>query len=155
MAGGLLAGYGTFAGLAAQYMYPSGDAPRAWVFVAEAARIPVGGSLPYTTPAGAKVVIARQDEDTFLALSSICPHLGCQVSWEPQNNRFFCPCHNGVFDAQGVGTAGPPKGQVLLRYPTRVENGLVYLHAPLERVARGPDPVKPGHDACLQPRNEA
>ena len=152
MTGGLVAGYGTFAGFAGAYLYPAGDAPKAWLFVTETARLPVGGSIEFKTPSGAKIVVARQDEQTYLALSSTCPHLGCSVHWEPTNDRFFCPCHEGVFNAKGEGTAGPPEGQSLLRYPTKVENGLLYIETPLERLARGPE--RPGHDACLRPRDE-
>jgi Rieske Fe-S protein len=79
------------------------------------------------------VVISRidsnGDESDFVALSSVCPHLGCQVHWEGQNNRFFCPCHNGAFDPQGNAIAGPPKEahQALARYPLKVENGLLFI----------------------------
>jgi len=74
--------------------------------------------------------------DEFVALSSVCPHLGCRVHWESQNRRYFCPCHNGEFDPQGKATGGPPAaaGQELPRYPVRVENGLVFLEMPLNSV---------------------
>jgi Rieske Fe-S protein len=74
------------------------------------------------------------DADAFLALSTTCPHLGCRVHWEPHNSRFFCPCHNGVFDAQGKATQGPPAdaNQSLPQFPVKVENGLVFIEAPTE-----------------------
>ena len=70
----------------------------------------------------------------FVAFSSICPHLGCQVNWELQNDRFFCPCHNGVFDRDGNATGGPPAaaGQRLPRYPLKIENGLLFIEVQLE-----------------------
>ncbi len=72
----------------------------------------------------------------FLALSSVCPHLGCQVFWETANDRFFCPCHNGIFDATGKATGGPPAdaNQSLTQYPTRILNNALYVMAPLETV---------------------
>jgi Rieske Fe-S protein len=55
------------------------------------------------------------------------------VHWEAQNDRFFCPCHNGAFDRQGNATAGPPAaaGQALLRFPLRLENGLLFIEVPI------------------------
>jgi Rieske Fe-S protein len=119
------------------------------MYVARVDRVAVGESIPFRTPAGARVLITRQgDEGTaedFLALSSTCPHLGCQVHWEEANRRFFCPCHNGVFTPEGEGIDGPPKGMSLLRYPLKIEGGLLLLEAPVEHVARaGPD--RPGDD---------
>ena len=42
------------------------------------------------------------------ALSATCTHLGCQVRWDAASTRFRCPCHGGVFDAQGQVVEGPP-----------------------------------------------
>jgi nitrite reductase/ring-hydroxylating ferredoxin subunit len=155
MAGGLVAGYGTFFAYAGRFLFPASDVPKAWMFVAEADSIPLGGSLRYTTPAGARVVIARLDSRgtsaDFLALSSTCPHLGCQVHWEAVHNRFFCPCHNGVFDAQGKGIGGPPgdAGQSLPRYSLKLERGLLYIEVPLARLADAGE-GSGGHDPCLR-----
>ena len=44
----------------------------------------------------------------ILVLSSICPHLGCPINWITDQSRFFCPCHGGIFDADGTHTGGPP-----------------------------------------------
>jgi menaquinol-cytochrome c reductase iron-sulfur subunit len=41
-------------------------------------------------------------------LSPICTHLGCPISWQPDRSSFNCPCHGGVFDANGKNVAGPP-----------------------------------------------
>jgi Rieske Fe-S protein len=111
MAGGLAAGYGTLGYMAGRFLYPSQPQQRIWLFVAEVDRLQVGKVFPYRTPAGQTISITRREEEgtveDFLALSSTCPHLGCQVHWEPANTRFFCPCHNGVFDPEGKATEGP------------------------------------------------
>ena len=81
--------------------------------------------------------ITRQGEagsvDDFIALSSTCPHLGCQVHWEPKNNRFFCPCHNGALDPAGNPTAGPPAdaGQSLPEYELKIDAGLLFIKVKL------------------------
>lgn len=140
MAGGLAAGYGTLAVMAGQFVYRSQPRKMAWVYVADVDRLKSGDVLRYETPVGQSVSITRRGEggtaEDFLALSSTCPHLGCQVHWEPQNTRFFCPCHNGMFDPNGKATAGPPAeaGQSLPHYPLRVENGMLFIEVPLERL---------------------
>ena len=137
MGGSLAAGYGTFFAYAGRYLYPARPAPRAWLFVAELARMPVGKAIEYKTPAGLPVTIARRGEagtsDDFVALSSICPHLGCQVHWQGPKNRFFCPCHNGVFSPEGEPTDGPPAEarQRLAEFPLKVENGLLFIEVEL------------------------
>ena len=140
MGGGLAVGYGCFGVYAGRYLYPSGGEDVAWQFVAVAKEMKMGQSKEYVAPTGAKVVVARQGEgdtaEDFVALSSVCPHLGCQVHWEPQNDRFFCPCHNGVFDPQGAPVEGPPAtaNQHLVRFPLKVEEGLLYIEAPTTSV---------------------
>ena len=99
-------------------------------------------------------VTRRQDDDgseTVAALSSTCPHLGCQVHWEGHNNRFFCPCHNGVFDPNGIATGGPPAdaGQSLLQFPLKEESGLLYIELPVDRVAGRSDRLEPAPDPAL------
>ena len=162
MGAGLLAGYGFLAGLLGRFLFPSGDS-KGWMFVAPVRELDQGQSLTYQTPTGATVVIARQKRTgsatDFIALSSTCPHLGCQVHWEAHNNRFFCPCHNGVFDPSGKALEGPPAqaGQSLPRYPLKLEKGLLFIEVPTQELAMGPgrilpptqSPCGPGHDPCL------
>jgi nitrite reductase/ring-hydroxylating ferredoxin subunit len=142
MAGGLTAGYGTFFAWAGRYLFPA-DVRTLWLFVCDAAAIAPGGSRAFESPTGVAVTVTRRGDspadrppsvDQFLALSSVCPHLGCRVHWEPHNARFFCPCHNGVFDAEGKATSGPPAdaGQRLPPYPLLVENGLLFIQMPVE-----------------------
>ncbi len=138
MAGGLLGGYGALGYIAGRFLYP--DRPRrlAWLFVAEAAKIRPGDAVRYQTPAGQVVTITRRGEggteEDFLALSSTCPHLGCKVHWDGPKGLFVCPCHNGAFDPTGKAVAGPPAEarQSLSLFPLRVENGLVFIQAPVD-----------------------
>lgn len=142
MAGGLAAGYGVFAAYAGRFLYPAKRNSVAWHFVTTLDQLTTGDAMAFETPTGAKVVVARQSEgDTvehFIALSSVCPHLGCAVHWEPQNDRFFCPCHNGAFDASGKATEGPPEqaNQELSQFPLKVENGSLYMEVPTESIAQ-------------------
>jgi nitrite reductase/ring-hydroxylating ferredoxin subunit len=144
MVGGLATAYGTFGIILGKFVYPAATHSRGWLFVCTVDRLAQGEALDFTSPAGAKIVFARQGKgaaaEDFLALSSVCPHLGCQVHWEGQNDRFFCPCHNGAFDKSGNPIAGPPKAanQALVQFPLKVESGLLYVEAPLVAVAACP-----------------
>jgi len=148
MAGGLALGYGMFFRCAGQYLYPSEEGT-AWMFVTSVANLAPGQAFSFQSPMGVPVVITRRSREQgagstenvpssgdFLALSSVCPHLGCRVHWEPQNERFFCPCHLGAFDPEGRPTAGPPlsANQSLPEYPLKVEGGLLYISMPIKPI---------------------
>ncbi|KJU87445.1 cytochrome b6-F complex iron-sulfur subunit [Candidatus Magnetobacterium bavaricum] len=64
--------------------------------------------------------------DKRFALSPVCTHLGCLVSFSRHNNAFICPCHGGKYDVDGNVIEGPPP-QPLTRLPMRVDNGKVYI----------------------------
>ncbi len=145
MVGGLAVGYGTLLAWAGRFLYSSGEGSKGWLFVTQVDRLAVGDALEYVSPTGQPVVIARQAEagttDDFVALSSVCPHLGCRVHWQSHLDRFFCPCHNGVFDPAGVATEGPPADvnppQQLPTYPLMVEGGLLFIEVSLEGITAG------------------
>ena len=163
MAAGLAGSYGLFAWVGARFMLPPRGGQMHQLFVGRVPDIAAGGTLLYQTPEGRTVNITRRGADgtaaDFIALSSTCPHLGCQVRWEGQNNRYFCPCHNGTFDAQGTATGGPPfdAGLSLPRYMLTVQKGLLYIDVPAGQLSiEGraglvpiTSPVGPGHDPCL------
>jgi Rieske Fe-S protein len=44
----------------------------------------------------------------FLVLAVNCAHLGCPVEWFQESGLFLCPCHGGVYYADGERASGPP-----------------------------------------------
>jgi menaquinol-cytochrome c reductase iron-sulfur subunit len=44
----------------------------------------------------------------FLVLAINCAHLGCPVEWFAESGLFMCPCHGGVYNANGEHASGPP-----------------------------------------------
>ena len=74
------------------------------------------------------VYVQRIDETRFLVLSPKCTHLGCMSQWNQNAQEFLCPCHAGVFDAEGKNIAGPPP-RPLDRYEVKVENGRLFVGA--------------------------
>lgn len=73
--------------------------------------------------------------DTFQVFSVHCTHLGCPVNWFAEAGLFMCPCHGGVFYADGSHASGPPP------------RGLYQLE---HRVEKGRLMVKLGHLPTLQ-----
>ncbi|MGY0691764.1 QcrA and Rieske domain-containing protein [Virgibacillus sp. FSP13] len=70
------------------------------------------------------------DNDEVVALSPICKHLGCFVSWEGSEdypNQFYCPCHGGRYTKDGVNVPHTPPTAGLDIYESKVENGILYL----------------------------
>jgi glycine/D-amino acid oxidase-like deaminating enzyme/nitrite reductase/ring-hydroxylating ferredoxin subunit len=39
--------------------------------------------------------------------SAVCPHMGCLLAWNSVEQRWDCPCHGSLFDADGGLIAGP------------------------------------------------
>lgn len=54
------------------------------------------------------VYVVKAADGSPRVLSSVCPHLGCTVSWNESKGQFVSPCHNGVFAADGSFVSGPP-----------------------------------------------
>ncbi len=95
-----------------------------------------------------KIVVGREDElrqrrflqveingrtvhistsrDRLAALDLRCTHGNCTVRYAPTQQQFVCPCHGGVFDAEGRVISGPPT-KPLAQVPLRCEEGIVYI----------------------------
>jgi menaquinol-cytochrome c reductase iron-sulfur subunit len=70
--------------------------------------------------------LRRENQTQFTAFAVSCTHLGCPVSWEADAKLFLCPCHGGVYYADGSVGGGPPP-HALFRYDSRVDNGHVEI----------------------------
>ena len=62
----------------------------------------------YRARARETVFLVWDGEKTIRAMSATCTHLGCQVQWQAKEKKFRCPCHGGVYAADGTVLAGPP-----------------------------------------------
>ena len=63
-----------------------------------------------TSTGGSKVIeniIIINTGDGFIALSSVCTHSGCQVSYNHGNENLPCPCHGSIFSTSGAVLNGP------------------------------------------------
>lgn len=70
-----------------------------------------------------------KNDDEFLVLSVNCAHLGCPVTWFQQSGLFMCPCHGGVYYANGALASGPPP-RGLYHCAWRTKDGRLQVQAP-------------------------
>lgn len=59
-------------------------------------------------PVSGQRVIVFQSGDQLYAFSAKCTHEGCTVTFQPEQNVVWCPCHDGRFDLNGRVLSGPP-----------------------------------------------
>jgi len=71
--------------------------------------------------------LVRQADGGFLALSIVCPHLGCSVNWKEKEGGFVCPCHASRFDLRGA-VLNPPAARPLDSFPVKIENNVVKVN---------------------------
>jgi cytochrome b6-f complex iron-sulfur subunit len=74
---------------------------------------------------GSQRALVRTGPASFLGLSRICTHQGCDT--EVRSNEFQCPCHGSVFSATGTVIRGP-----------NIQSGPI---APLSQLTASFDPV--------------
>lgn len=63
--------------------------------------LPANGALVYRQ---SRIAIVREG-DSVIAMSLVCPHLGCTVSVTPTG--MVCPCHGSRFNRKGELLGGP------------------------------------------------
>ena len=56
---------------------------------------------------GEKVGAYHAPDGQFYFVSTRCPHLGCQLEWNPDEKSWDCPCHGSRFDFRGRRLDGP------------------------------------------------
>jgi Rieske Fe-S protein len=123
-----------------------------WLSLGELAQFPVG----QTRLASFRNPVVRQsdgetadipcwvrhiDAGQFQVFAINCAHLGCPVRWFPQSSLFMCPCHGGVYYADGARASGPPE-RGLFEYSYKVEQEKLLI-----RVGEMPTPGAPSSAA--------
>lgn len=80
----------------------------AYNFIAQRVRIPTeaaediregcGGIVTYN---GETVGVYKDEKGEIYAVSTKCPHLGCELKWDADELSWDCPCHGSRFDYKG------------------------------------------------------
>lgn len=85
-----------------------------------------GASIIFEDKANHRKAILINNGGNIQAFSLVCTHLGCQIFWGKEQNKFLCPCHTAVFAADGSVESGPPE-RPLEQYPVEIKDGLIYI----------------------------
>ncbi len=64
----------------------------------EAIKKGYGGVIEYND---VKVGVYRDEEGKLYKVSTTCPHLGCELTWDQDELSWDCPCHGSRFDYEG------------------------------------------------------
>ena len=56
---------------------------------------------------GKRYLVIRTEDAAFIALSAVCTHAGCTVSYSKTRDDVVCPCHGSTFALSGAVTTGP------------------------------------------------
>ncbi len=132
--GTLLVAIGMFFRNLWEYIYPPREKKKYHKYlVAKIDSVPVGKAKEIKL--GKTPVFVVHLPDGYRVFSGICTHLGCIVRWEEEKQRFFCPCHKGIYDKTGKVIGGPPP-RPLDQYKVEVDKNLVYIY--VESKTRGP-----------------
>ncbi len=132
MLSGLTIAYGTLLAYVIKYLAPGKRSLRdRLIFIAQADEIMPGETITFSTPNGETYLLTNritEEGNKFIAFSNRCPHLGCKVIWQNDQNRYYCPCHTGVFNENGIGIGGPPgqAGQNLKDCRIEVKDNALY-----------------------------
>lgn len=135
VAGALATTFGTLTSYAIAFLMPARRGSRTQrIFLGFASSFHVGGSRVFDLPSGDRMVVVKGEEadpqtgNPFRGYSDRCPHLGCKVHYLASADHYLCPCHQGVFDADGIATAGPPAqaGQRLSPYRLELDGNSLY-----------------------------
>jgi len=76
--------------------------------------------------------VVRTDDNSAVAYSPQCTHLGCAYHWEDQQHNFVCPCHASMFSIEGRVVAGPAT-RPLDRYDVRIKSGKLLIGSQVQR----------------------
>ena len=86
---------------------------------------PIRGTARRTT---LLAMCAAKAASQFSVFAINCAHLGCPVRWFPQSQLFMCPCHGGVYYADGSRASGPPE-RGLFTYNWKIASGELHIDA--------------------------
>lgn len=56
---------------------------------------------------GEKLGVYKDENGTLHPVDIRCPHMGCQLEWNPDEKSWDCPCHGSRFDCFGKLLSGP------------------------------------------------
>lgn len=87
------------------------------------------GGAGYVTVGKDKVIVAHEAGGAFVALSALCRHEGCTVTFRPDQEDLRRPCHGALSALDGAVTKGSPS-KALKVYAATLAGDVVVVHLP-------------------------
>lgn len=78
---------------------------------AEASALPLGHGGVVEID-GEKLGVFKDKEGSLFLVEIACPHLGCQLEWNPDELSWDCPCHGSRFDYFGKLLSNPAQEDI-------------------------------------------
>ncbi|MFB6341138.1 ubiquinol-cytochrome c reductase iron-sulfur subunit [Saccharicrinis sp. FJH62] len=72
------------------------------------------------------IIIFRTGTDTYMALSKLCTHQQCTVSYNHSSGTIPCPCHGSIYSTSGEVLNGPAT-QALKQYTVTKDGNTLIL----------------------------
>ncbi|MBQ4522164.1 MAG: FAD-dependent oxidoreductase [Lachnospiraceae bacterium] len=64
---------------------------------------------------GKRYACYKDEEGRLHKISASCSHMGCELSWNPDEKSWDCPCHGSRFDMDGMLLDNPAKNDEWIR----------------------------------------
>ena len=102
--------------------------------IARVGELPENGYKVFSYPnTYADGILVNLPNKGLVAYSDVCTHLSCAVLYQQAERQFYCPCHDGHFDAYTGEVLGGPPTRPLPLIQLRITNGVVYAVKEVER----------------------
>ena len=72
------------------------------------------------------IIVFRTGNDTYMALSKLCTHSQCTITYSHSDGDLPCPCHGSRFNTNGAVTNGPAQTN-LKSYTVKKEGNTLIL----------------------------
>ena len=72
------------------------------------------------------IIVFRTGNDTYMALSKVCTHSQCTITYSHSDGDLPCPCHGSRFNTNGAVTNGPAQTN-LKSYTVKKEGNTLIL----------------------------
>jgi cytochrome b6-f complex iron-sulfur subunit len=105
------------------------DARNNTISLKDADKLPAGSTLMFMFKSAPSMLI-HFDDGTWVALSAVCTHLGCTLSYQSPSPLIICPCHGGQYDPHTGKNVGGPPPRPLTKFDVQVEPGKVIVTQP-------------------------
>ena len=61
-----------------------------------------------------KTGVYKTEDGQLFQVDIVCPHMGCELTWNPDERSWDCPCHGSRFDYKGNRIDGPAEEGIAL-----------------------------------------